>query len=176
VEIDACIGAHTVALSRLVGTEGLVFAFEEDSLARRLLTENLRANKARNVTVLSASTASESDSTQFVSGLRASRLDWLKYSGISGAMRAIEASEDAIWSMRPKLLLNVGDDERDVLERLANFGYATWLHTSPAYRHGNFNRVAPSNPSTFEQRAILGIPEEIAVDVSLDECVPIGMR
>jgi Tfp pilus assembly protein PilF len=176
VEIDAGIGVHTVALSRLVGTEGMVFAFEGDPVVRRLLTENLRANKGRNVTVLTPPAAGEPESIQFVSELRSSRLDWLKFSGTSGAIRAIDATEDAIWTMRPRMLLNVGDDLADVGDKLASFGYATWLHRSPAYRRGNFNRVAPTVSSDFEQCAILAIPEEIAVDVPLDDCSPIGAR
>src|SRR5205823_10202783 len=52
VEIGAGVGAHSLALSRAVGDDGNVIAEETRPLARRILLQNLRANRIRNVTVL----------------------------------------------------------------------------------------------------------------------------
>lgn len=52
LDIGAHVGAYTLLASRLVGEGGRVFAFEPDSVARRALERNLRANGAGNVTVV----------------------------------------------------------------------------------------------------------------------------
>jgi FkbM family methyltransferase len=49
VEIGANIGAHTVALSRLVGPRGLVIAFEPQRLVFQTLCANLALNSCANV-------------------------------------------------------------------------------------------------------------------------------
>ena len=50
VDVGANVGLHTVAMSRLVGPGGRVFAFEPDPHNFRLLETNLRLNGAQNVT------------------------------------------------------------------------------------------------------------------------------
>jgi FkbM family methyltransferase len=50
VDVGANVGLHTVAMSRLVGPGGRVFAFEPDPHNFRLLETNLGLNGAQNVT------------------------------------------------------------------------------------------------------------------------------
>ncbi len=52
LDIGANIGVHTLALSRLVGPAGRVYAFEPEPHNFALLEENLRLNGATNVTAL----------------------------------------------------------------------------------------------------------------------------
>jgi FkbM family methyltransferase len=49
VEVGANIGAHTVELSRFVGSNGLVFAFEPQRLMFQILCANLALNSCTNV-------------------------------------------------------------------------------------------------------------------------------
>jgi FkbM family methyltransferase len=50
LDVGANVGLHTIGMSRLVGPDGRVFAFEPDPHNFRLLETNLRLNDARNVT------------------------------------------------------------------------------------------------------------------------------
>jgi len=50
VDVGANVGLHTMLMSRLVGPNGTVFAFEPDPDNFRLLEANLRLNGAANVT------------------------------------------------------------------------------------------------------------------------------
>jgi FkbM family methyltransferase len=50
LDVGANIGLHTIAMSRLVGAAGRVFAFEPEPHNFRLLETNLRLNDTRNVT------------------------------------------------------------------------------------------------------------------------------
>ena len=52
LEYGAGTGVHSVALSRLIGSDGHLIVYESNARARRILAENLQANKARNVTVM----------------------------------------------------------------------------------------------------------------------------
>jgi FkbM family methyltransferase len=52
LDIGAYVGPYSLLASRLVGRGGLVFAFEPDPVARRLLMRNLALNEADNVIVL----------------------------------------------------------------------------------------------------------------------------
>lgn len=49
VDIGANIGLHTLLLSELVGGEGRVIAFEPEERNYRLLTQNIRRNRALNI-------------------------------------------------------------------------------------------------------------------------------
>jgi len=52
IDIGAWIGPYTILASKLVGSDGHVYAFEPDPVARKALQENIELNQATNVTVL----------------------------------------------------------------------------------------------------------------------------
>ena len=52
LDVGAYFGPYTLLASRLVGSEGRVYAFEPDPVARALLARNVRENGARNVTIV----------------------------------------------------------------------------------------------------------------------------
>ena len=51
-DIGARLGAYSLLASRLAGPAGRVYAFEPDPVARRVLSRNIAANRASNVTVV----------------------------------------------------------------------------------------------------------------------------
>ena len=59
VEVGANIGAHTVALSRLVGAAGVVVAFEPQRIAFQALCANLALNQCANVHARQAAVGAE---------------------------------------------------------------------------------------------------------------------
>jgi FkbM family methyltransferase len=62
VDVGANIGLHTLALARLAGPQGAVYAFEPEAHNFTLLTENVRRNGLANVTLIrgaAGSTAGE---------------------------------------------------------------------------------------------------------------------
>lgn len=59
IEVGANIGAHTVELSRLVGPQGAVIAFEPQRLVFQLLCANLALNSCANVYALQAAIGAE---------------------------------------------------------------------------------------------------------------------
>jgi FkbM family methyltransferase len=52
VDIGAWLGTYSILLSFLVGQEGIVYAFEPDPRARKVLLSNLSLNQIRNVKVM----------------------------------------------------------------------------------------------------------------------------
>lgn len=54
LDVGANIGAHTVELARMVGIDGLVFAFEPQRLVHQVLCANLAANNIENVMAMQA--------------------------------------------------------------------------------------------------------------------------
>lgn len=51
-DLGARFGAYSLLASRLVGSQGDVYAFEPDPVARSVLARNLAANRASNVTIV----------------------------------------------------------------------------------------------------------------------------
>jgi tetratricopeptide (TPR) repeat protein len=175
VEIGSGFGIHTVAMSRLIGNQGHLIVFENDGRLRRILSDNLRANRVANTTVMQETIGHATNSTtgagsETIDGLELGQLDWIKVNRWRDANSIIDGSESTIWRTRPKLFVNVGGAMDGIAERLAAFGYACWLHRSSVFREDNFNRAAKAVMLHETQQAILAIPEEVDVDVPLDDC------
>ena len=66
VDVGANVGFYTVALSRLVGDRGKVFAFEADDLAFTFLKRNLIENGCQNVTAVNAAVSERPGLVHFV--------------------------------------------------------------------------------------------------------------
>jgi tetratricopeptide (TPR) repeat protein/precorrin-6B methylase 2 len=177
VEVGSGAGVHTVALSRLVGPSGHVIAYESGQPLRRMLIENLRSNRARNVTVMQEPIALADSAVdgrgETVDGLGLAKLDWLKINHSGTAQSILIGAQGSLWGSRPKLFVNVADDVAAIVDHLSQSGYACWCHESPVFRPSNFNRVSLPIHANDSQTAVLAIPEEVTVDVALDDCVPI---
>jgi tetratricopeptide (TPR) repeat protein len=173
VESNSRFGTHTVALSRFVGGDGHVITFEPDPVVRRILRENLSANKVKNVTVLLGSDDA-SRVTLDIDELQLGRLDWLKLNSSADVLKDLESAESTLWRCRPKLFVNVPQDATYVLRRLRECGYQCWMHASRFVRRENFNRVQVEAYDDVRQPAVLAIPEEIHIDVLLSGCTPVS--
>jgi FkbM family methyltransferase len=57
LDVGAWIGMYTLLASKRVGADGHVYAFEPNPATRALLDENLRRNRAANVTIVPAAVA-----------------------------------------------------------------------------------------------------------------------
>ena len=178
-EVGSSVGVHAVALSRLVGPNGHVIAFENDLLTRRILSQNVPANRARNVTIMQTNCGRDGGESPFrpsdtIDNLELDRLDWLKINDSGDVDSVLEGADSTIWRSRPKLFVNVDDDFRAHASRIAGFGYACWLHLSPVFRPRNFNRLAQPVATHRDQMAIVAIPEEVLVDVDMSPCEKIA--
>ncbi|MEP7063039.1 MAG: tetratricopeptide repeat-containing glycosyltransferase family protein [Betaproteobacteria bacterium] len=179
VEIGGGVGVHTVAVSRLVGAQGHIMVYENDHRVKGVLRQNLRANKARNVTVMmnpfgmAAPTGTHAES-ESVDDLELKDLDWLKVNSADDALAVLKGAEQTLWRTRPKLFLNVGNVQEEVTAHLAAMAYSCWMHRSEVYRRHNFNNADSDGARYVSQIAILAIPEEVVVDVDLSGCIPIA--
>jgi FkbM family methyltransferase len=61
VEVGANIGAHTLALSKIVGDDGRVMAFEPQRLSFQILCGNMAINSIKNVDCLNCGLSSKND-------------------------------------------------------------------------------------------------------------------
>ena len=105
--------------------------------------------------------------------LQLERLDWLKINDGTLALEVLDGATDTLWRLRP-LLFIAAADERGLMEltrRAQAFSYRCWRMETALFNPDNFNRRDTDIFSGRTALALLAIPEEIDVDVALDECV-----
>jgi hypothetical protein len=173
-----------------VGPAGHLLVYESRPLVRRILEQNLGANRVGDVTVMrgrlgpppaagavveAAATAAggeRGNGTETVDELQLERLDWLKIDAADAAPAVLAGAAQTLWRLRPWLF--VAADEA-TLARLADrareFGYRCWRQETPLFDPGNFNRRADDRFGGRTALALLAIPEEITVDVALEACI-----
>ncbi|MFO1316716.1 MAG: tetratricopeptide repeat protein [Burkholderiales bacterium] len=168
VETGAGVGAHAVALARRVGEGGLVLAYEDDPLQRRILQENLWANRLRHVTPMRANIAGGDET---IDDLQLDRLDCLKIG--ADADRVLAGASDSLWRLRPTVFVATASNvDRDrVLERLREHGYRCWRMDVALFDPANFNRRDQDLFDGARALALLAIPEEVDVRGALIHCV-----
>ena len=96
VDVGACIGLYSVLAAKVVGDEGVVYAFEPDARNQRDLRENVRGNGVRNVLVVPKAASDRAGVASFYvrrpaghSGLHAARGGFLA----AGAVESIPADD-----------------------------------------------------------------------------------
>jgi len=104
------------------------------------------------------------------------RLDWLKINMDIAAADVIAGASETLWRLRPRLIATLPTEaaSTQLAESLKEFGYRCWRLETPLFNTANFNR---HDRDVFAGRSVwtlLGIPEEIEVDVALDGCVEIS--
>jgi hypothetical protein len=164
VEFGAGCGFHTIALASMSAN---VIAYEADPIVRRLLRQNVRANKLRNVTVLPAHSPSvpSSAAALAVDALSLSRLSLIKVNDDSLA-EVIRGAEGTLWKLRPSVFAIASESKRTSLrEQLAAFGYRCWRLETPLFSPDNFNRRPENVFGNRSVPAMLAIPEELDVQV-----------
>jgi len=182
MEVGAGIGAHAVFLGRLLGDDGHLFLYEGRPVVKRILQQNLGANRIGNYTLMrrmlgrpGKTTPSTGEATAVVSEtvdeLRLERLDWLKSNEAVPALDVLAGAGDTLWRLRPRLLLAASSEAEvsAIAERVKEFGYRCWRMAMPLYNPDNFNRREADIFSGRLAWSVLAIPEEIEIDLALDQ-------
>jgi tetratricopeptide (TPR) repeat protein len=185
LEVGAGVGAHAVFLGGLLGEAGHLFLYESRPMLQRILRQNLAANGVHNVTVMRRTIGSRGEgevleaampTTETLDELQMERLDWLKVNASVVALDVLGGASETLWRLRPLLFLAAQDEQslREVAERAREFGYRCWRMDTALFNPANFNRRETDIFSGRTALALLAIPEEIDVDITLDECIGIS--
>jgi hypothetical protein len=181
VEAGAGIGAHALFVAALLGAEGHLFLYESQPVMQRILRQNLAANRVANVTLMRRVLGSEGEAagagkgmgTETLDELQLERLDWLKVDEGASALAILDGAADTLWRLRPLLFLAAEDAPMlgELTERCKGFGYRCWRMQTPLFNAANFNRRDQDIFSGRTALALLAIPEEMDVDITLGGCV-----
>jgi tetratricopeptide (TPR) repeat protein len=189
LEADAGIGAHAVFLGKALGAAGHLFLYEPRPVVQRILRQNLGANRVMNVTLMrralgrpsagevaASGEAASPVVTETLDELQLERLDWLKINDGILALEVLDGAMDTLWRLRPLLFIAAADEP--ALTRLARraqaFSHRCWRMETALFNPHNFNRRDTDIFSGRTALALLAIPEEIDVDIALDECVELS--
>ena len=183
MEVGAGVGAHAVFLGRLLGEAGHLFVYESRPVQQRILRQNLAANGVSNVTVMRRTLGSRGEeegiacgtATETLDELQLERLDWLKVAS-GDALDVLAGASETLWRLRPLLFLAAADEQalREITERAREFSYRCWRMETALFNPQNFNRRETDIFGGAKALALLAIPEEIDVDIALDECIEIS--
>jgi len=168
LEVGAGVGAHTLALSRAVGDDGNVIADEDRAVSRRILAQNLRANRIRNVTVLRGGSEQTS-----VDSLYFDRLGLIKTRSEVSAADILQGGDRTLWRLRPVLFMAVADapDVTKLAWDVKQFGYRCWRVETPLFNPDNFNLREEDIFDGLSAFALLAIPEEAPMEPNMQRCV-----
>jgi len=187
VEVGADIGMHALMLASALGPTGHLLLYEDDPLVRQVLQQNLRANRAGNVTLMkrrlrdvadSAATdangvsSDESIGVETIDDLRLETLQWLKVNYAALGTAVLAGAADTLWRLRPKLFLAASGSQgvRTLAAKAMDLGYRCFRMETPLFNPNNFNQRLVD---VFEGRtatALLAIPEETSIDVAFNRC------
>ena len=199
VEARAGVGAHTIALSRMIGPSGHLLAVEPRSVMQRALRQNLAVNRAFNVSLLcrglgsrpvpgNSKARAQQDATltgrvpetegavDTIDGLRLQRLDLLKIEEGAGAGDVLAGAAETLWRLRPRLYVGVPDAGalEHVCRQVREFGYRCWRHESALLSPVNVNRDEHEAFLGCTALALVGIPEEAQADAAFEGCTELG--
>ena len=181
VEVAAGIGVHTIAIAEMLGPTGHLYAFESRPLEQRLLRQNLAANAIRNVTTLGSFLGSRDARPDGVAALPVEQLDGFQYEQLhllkidveADAVTILNGATETLWRLRPLLFIAAPDDGAldAIVALIRELGYRSWRMQTPLHNPGNFYRRQEDIFSGKSVLAIVGIPEELDVDIDLGQCV-----
>jgi len=200
VEAASGIGAHALALARLIGTSGHLLTYEADPVLLRMLRQNLQINAIGTmVTVMSRDLLGLTPSVSFQVGVSAevdssrtahdvehmqdtvddlglSRLDLLKINDAGAAIRIFEGASETLWRLRPALFIDISNipDLGQWADRVRDFGYRSWSVHTALYNPRNFNC---RSVDVFDGRtalALCAIPEEREIEIVYNGCAEIS--
>jgi len=182
LEVAAHVGLHALSLAREIGPSGHLLLDEADPLRRQVLEQNLRANGITNFTLLghrrseaNLQDAAESPRSgdETIDDLRLESLDWVKVNDGADAMGVLKGAAATLWRLRPKLFVAARDCE--MLAALAGYvrdaGYQSYKLETSLFNVDNFNLRPVDVFQGKTSLALLAVPEETQVDVSLEHCV-----
>lgn len=184
VEVGAGVGMHTLALSARLGPAGHLLAYEARPTVRRVLGQNLLANRAGNVTVMqrlaggpgAGAGADGPPRFETVDDLLLEELALLKISAEADAAAILAGADATLWRLRPRILAGVPDEAAlgRVVEAATAHGYRSWRIATPLFDPRNFNR---RDADIFDGRsalAVAAVPEETEADPGLADRLEIG--
>jgi len=199
MEVGAGIGVHAVFLATLLGDEGHLFVYESDALLQRILRQNLEANGARNVTLMRrmlagpqggraeqdtaasivadvANAPTSAPMTETLDELQLEKLHLLKINDRVSGMEILAGTTEALWRLRPLLFIAAHDDAalHELSMRVKEFSYRCWRMETALFNPENFNRRDNDIFDGATALALLAIPEEIDVDVTLNRCIELS--
>ena len=147
------------------GAEGHLFLYEGKAVVKRVLSQNLGANRIGNVTVMRRmlSGPAGGEGTETLDELRLTRLDWLKVNEPVRAQAILAGAEGTLWQLRPLLLLGAAEEAElsELAEQVKGFGYRCWRVETPLYDAANFNRRDDDLYAGRTALALAAVPEEI---------------
>jgi tetratricopeptide (TPR) repeat protein len=195
VESRAGVGAHSLALARAIGTNGLLFAYEPRPKFVRALRQNLAANGVFNASIMARDLGARPqpgkttvraqqdalvtgrvpetfDAIDTLDGLRLDRLDLIKLTDDVDAPALLAASEATIWRLRPRIYAAVPDagSLHRLHEAARALGYRCWKHESAIFNAANFNRCATDVFLGRTVLALVAVPEEAEAPPAVAEC------
>ncbi len=183
LEVGAGVGAHAVFLGRMLGEAGHLFLYESRPVLQRIMRQNLAANGVGNVTVMRRALGSrgEEDSGRSRRAKRWTNCSWSGWTG-SRSMRVLLR-----WTCLPGRARRCGGCGRCCSwRRRTSRGCARWRsrRANSAIAAGGWRRRCSIRRISIVARrtslparkalALLAIPEEIDVDIALDECIEIS--
>lgn len=185
LEVEAGVGAHALGLATVLGPSGHLFLCESRPVVRRILRQNLAANRIGNVTLLRGAVGGPGEADlqtapaavrETVDELQLERLDGLKLGAGAGAQEVLDGAAATLWRLRPWLFVAATDGTQIhmLCQRAREFGYRCWRHETPRLNAANFNRRSDDRYAGRTALALLALPEEVTFDVALDGCVEIS--
>jgi hypothetical protein len=167
VEAGAGVGAHAVALGRLLGANGRLVLAESRAATRRMLEQNLAANGIACATLLPA------EAVTTVDALGLERVDGVKVNLPVDAGSLVAGMSDTLWGSRPWLLFAVADDAAfgRVAASLRDFGYRIWRMGVPLDPPDNFDRRVADRFGGRHALVLVALPEELDLRDPLPGCV-----
>lgn len=196
VEAGANIGTHTLALARLVGPAGRVWAFEPQKLVYQMLCANLALGEIENVEPLHAAAGAfggmiaiprvgygaaanfggvavgageDKVPVMTVDALDLPHCKLIKIDVEGHEVDVLKGAEQTIRRLRPCLFIE--DDRADhhgaLMAILAEYGYRAWWHLSPLFNPGNFRGNDVNAFGNMLSVNLFCLPSETAAGLSL---------
>jgi len=179
MEVGTGVGVHALHLAAAAGSAGHVFLYEAQPLRRRVLRQNLAANRVGSVTLmrrmLGATSEADDRSCETVDDLHLQELRLLKINEAVPALAVLTGAKNTLWRLRPLLCVAVPDP--GVLNGLAavarDLGYRSWRVDTPLFNSDNFNRRSDDIFDGKAASALLASPEESEIDLPREQCIEI---
>lgn len=167
VEVGSNLGSHTVAIGKMVGATGRVFAFEPQRLIFQILCANLIANDVYNVSAFHAavgrdcsevfvpeidldktynfggvrigSSAGTRVPTMTIDSLGLDRVDFIKIDAEDCEPKVLLGAFETIVRHSPPMLIEYNPHMRAEIDRVLRlFDYRAWSFNEPLFNPDNF--------------------------------------
>ena len=178
VEVGSGIGAHAIPLAKMLGPKGHLFLYETRPMLRRILQQNLAANRVAQKTTLMRRSLSARrrcrGRQRNPRRIAARSIGRAQDSGGHGSRRYPRRGQATrLWRLRPKLFIAIPDAEslEELGRQVTAYGYRCWILETPYFNPGNFYRRDTDIFDGKRALALLAIPEEVDVAVAPEGCV-----